>query len=854
MGLFSRNKGQQPQPSPSPERGPPPAPASIPLYEPVPSVHPAWTTPVAHPPSGLAATSPQPVLSPAQYQQQLFQQTYQALNPAHQTPYTGHLPYAVQQQDGAAAPGGGAAPALAMGTATIDNDGGGATSSRALLRQAVQAAAREGRPLTVNFMAQMQPVATHDPYGVAMPHQHPYGPPQEVGGVPEEALPQGDWQQELVQDPYESIQIPALPDMRNLPAELQDFRDQCATGVRQAVAMITAMEHQLWWERSRRQQAEEDCKVLLAAVRLERGVGEALLGAEERRRAEAAEAATKLTLAADQLPQASEAATTIQKHVRGHKARKEFESHLRDILRGVDPSLDPAALPSAAQSHISHVNATGAPRRLGLRSLLGEVVDRAPGAGGGVTSGLPRDQAEAADYYRRQVDRIGQRMAAHRDAGQPHPVDRSGDPLLADVKQLLSGSYPGSSAQVIAALVRRCRELQAALLEAVGELEQAQLSIQGLKETNARVSELSGVRADLEASRQDNLRLAATVAKLRTALAVQSAGGAPAARENPYVAAWYRRAYADQEWQRLPPGGPGGVALMDGPDTAVETWEDLRAAIPEQVMVPQVAVPGMQYNDLMGLKMDMIMGASQGPPDPLYHMAVPDRSAFRYDRDTPLVPMQTTAPLLRESLPPTSYPGARHYPPGAAEWEAAAAAAGRGGGASSPAAVARSSVPGGGRSSAGGGGGGGGGSPRYNRDTPVVPVYSVLPLIREDEFVRRSMSPQRDARDALPPPGTPPLPQPQPGAGTASVGPPSRQPSTIMTTNMQYIRDRAQAPPPPAPARTQQQTPVPPEVVAAAAVAATMPPLAQQQTAPPAAAAASGGGAYYGSGYGHRYS
>lgn len=31
------------------------------------------------------------------------------------------------------------------------------------------------------------------------------------------------------------------------------------TGVRQAVAMITAMEHQLWWERARRQQVRRAC-------------------------------------------------------------------------------------------------------------------------------------------------------------------------------------------------------------------------------------------------------------------------------------------------------------------------------------------------------------------------------------------------------------------------------------------------------------------------------------------------------------------------------------------------------------------------------------------------------------------
>ncbi len=43
----------------------------------------------------------------------------------------------------------------------------------------------------------------------------------------------------------------------------------------------------------------------------------------------------------------------------------------------MDPSLDPAQLPAAAQSHISNINAVRAPHRLGLRTLLGEVVDRA---------------------------------------------------------------------------------------------------------------------------------------------------------------------------------------------------------------------------------------------------------------------------------------------------------------------------------------------------------------------------------------------------------------------------------------------------------------------------------------------
>ncbi|GIL90370.1 hypothetical protein Vretimale_18240 [Volvox reticuliferus] len=920
MGLFSRNKRQQQQQQQQQQQTPrekssPPRPAPVTLYEPLPAA-PEPRPPAVHPPSSLNTNFPQPEPSPAQYQQRIFHQTYQILQQRDQQQdapslhqNNNHIPTGVVPP-GAAGPythpdAAGSAPAV--GTATLANDGG--ATSTALLRQAVRAAAREGKPLTLNFVGQMQPVMANNPYGISMPHQHPYGPPQlppqGYGGVlPPQGYggvlspqgyggvlspqgyggvlsPQGygmppgppdGWQPGTGQDPYDTIRIPALPDMRNMPAELQDFRDQCATGVRQAVAMITAMEHQLWWERSRRQQAEEDCKVLLAAVQMERGVGEALLGAEEQRRVAAAAAASKLTLAADELPQASEAATTIQKHIRGHLARKEFESNLRDILRGVDPSLDPAALPSAAQSHISHVNSTGAPHRLGLRTLLGEV------AGGPSSSTLSPEQADATAYYRRQVDRIGKRLASHKDAGQPHPDDTSGDPLHRDVKELLSGSYPASSAQVIAALVRRCRELQAALLEAVGDLQQAQLTIQGLKDANAKVAELSNVRADLEASRQDNLRLVAMVAKLRTALGLQAAGAgvggssAGGARENPYVAAWYRRAYADQEWQRVPPRGPGGVALLDGPDTAVETWDDLRASVPEPVLVPKIAVPGTQYRDLMTLKQDMIRTAAQGPSDPLYSMSVPDRSGFMYERDTPLVPMQSTGPLIRESMPPDISLGLnyldiqRQQSPqnpahaggsgtthvssigpnyqqqqqlqglesqqqlqqeGPLVGSRAGSFAESGGGRSGTKAISGGGWPGGG----GGVGSVGGSSFRYNKDTPVVPVYSVLPLIREDEFIRRSTSPPRDA--ALLQPATPPPLQHEQqysltAAATATPAT-SRQPSyTGLPTNMQYIRDRIPAAAPTSMSQSPHQL-IPPDVVAGAAAAMTLHHHRQQQ-------------------------
>eukprot|EP00195_Chlamydomonas_chlamydogama_P005039 CAMPEP_0202904974 /NCGR_PEP_ID=MMETSP1392-20130828/31957_1 /ASSEMBLY_ACC=CAM_ASM_000868 /TAXON_ID=225041 /ORGANISM="Chlamydomonas chlamydogama, Strain SAG 11-48b" /LENGTH=89 /DNA_ID=CAMNT_0049592871 /DNA_START=89 /DNA_END=355 /DNA_ORIENTATION=- len=35
-------------------------------------------------------------------------------------------------------------------------------------------------------------------------------------------------------NPYDPIRVPLLPDMRAIPPELRNFRDQCAAGVRQA--------------------------------------------------------------------------------------------------------------------------------------------------------------------------------------------------------------------------------------------------------------------------------------------------------------------------------------------------------------------------------------------------------------------------------------------------------------------------------------------------------------------------------------------------------------------------------------------------------------------------------------------
>lgn len=118
---------------------------------------------------------------------------------------------------------------------------GGAPGS-ALLRQAAQQAAAAGKPLAIDFIAHMQPDLAARPYGVGMPP--PYGsPPLDpallgAGGGgppvffprdPAMGLPPG-WQPGRGSDPYEHIRIPALPDMKALPPEMQDFRDQCATG------------------------------------------------------------------------------------------------------------------------------------------------------------------------------------------------------------------------------------------------------------------------------------------------------------------------------------------------------------------------------------------------------------------------------------------------------------------------------------------------------------------------------------------------------------------------------------------------------------------------------------------------
>lgn len=72
-------------------------------------------------------------------------------------------------------------------------------------------------------------------------------------------------------------------------------------------------------------------------------------------------------------------------------------------------------------------------------------------------------------------------------------------------------------------------------------------------------------------------------------------------------------------------------------------------------MVPREAPVPQQYKDLLALRADMAATAGQGPLDPLYCSPVPDTSHFKYQRDTPIVPMATPHMLLRENLPPPTY-------------------------------------------------------------------------------------------------------------------------------------------------------------------------------------------------------
>ncbi|KAG1655432.1 hypothetical protein FOA52_004107 [Chlamydomonas sp. UWO 241] len=234
-----------------------------------------------------------------------------------------------------------------------------------------------------------------------------------------------------------------LPDTRMEP-ELAAFRDQCASGVRQAASMITAMEHQLAWERQRRAQAEEDCKVLLAAVDLERSAaGEQLTEmAGVVHDIQARRSGESLSLAAHDLPRANQAAIAIQRVFRGNKARRELEGGLIDILKGVDPELDPTLLPPGARARVEQAKA----KRGGAKALPG--------------SGL--------DGARRNVTAIERRLAAvpdsEHDLGDASEAMDSMRGILRDGysggSATVVATLAGGSATVVATLAKRCCELQ----------------------------------------------------------------------------------------------------------------------------------------------------------------------------------------------------------------------------------------------------------------------------------------------------------------------------------------------------------------------------------------------------------
>ncbi|GAX73672.1 hypothetical protein CEUSTIGMA_g1123.t1 [Chlamydomonas eustigma] len=430
-------------------------------------------------------------------------------------------------------------------------------------------------------------------------------------------------------NPFNPVLVPVLPDMQAIPDGLTNFRDQCAAGVRQAVAMITAMEHQLSWERSRRQQAEEDCKVLLGAVDLERGAaGQQLSHLEgSLRDISARMSGSKLAIPAEELPKAHKAAETIQKVFRGNAARKEFEGHLKDILRSVDPSLDPSNLSAVAQSHISNVN---------MRNKSDGGVKAVPGGD--------------LDHARRDVAAVKRRMRMLKDAGL-RTTDTEED---TELKAILQDGYPASSARVVAALARRCRELQSALVEAAEQLEEAHMSITGLSQNNGKVAELSQVRMQLQEEQQARSRLQNTVAKLRNIIVAttKAQDGDPSSdRYNPYIAAWYRKAHASQEFSEYPPKGFGlrnGVYLLDGPDAEVEFWDDLRSGAPEPVVIAKEDT--QQYKDLLSMQQDMVSSAQRDFVDPLFSAAVPDTTFFQYRRDTPIMPVVSPHNMIRENM------------------------------------------------------------------------------------------------------------------------------------------------------------------------------------------------------------
>ena len=86
----------------------------------------------------------------------------------------------------------------------------------------------------------------------------------------------------------------------------------------------------------------------------------------------------------------------------------------------------------------------------------------------------------------------------------PRLISGSGSPLQnpegsdeGTLECILKEGYPAGAARVVAALTRRCRELQSALIEATDQLDKAHLAVEGLRKNDGVVLELSQVLNDM---------------------------------------------------------------------------------------------------------------------------------------------------------------------------------------------------------------------------------------------------------------------------------------------------------------------------------------------------------------------
>ena len=76
---------------------------------------------------------------------------------------------------------------------------------------------------------------------------------------------------------------------------------------------------------------------------------------------------------------------------------------------------------------------------------------------------------------------------------------------------------------------------------------------------------------------------------------------------------------------------------------------------PLNCTAPHHDVAMQEYSNLATMGLQMEASSRPGPLDPLYSNAVPDTSAFRYPRDTPMMGVQSNYNMLREQLAPGTY-------------------------------------------------------------------------------------------------------------------------------------------------------------------------------------------------------